>query len=437
MANTTDPLAIRAHGTDPQFLIEKITREKIYSSRFWKEECFGLSASSLIEKATKLQYVCGVYGTVKTPSPFLCLTLKMLQLAPEKDIVREFISQDTFKYVRVLGAFYLRLIGTSAEVYRHLEPLLEDFRKVRVRAVDSFEIQHVDEIVEKMLYEEDVFDTKLPRLTNRAVLVETRQLPKRETPLAEEIDELMRLENAKAEEAAVRGDEIPVQTGGNGPSMSAPGTVHGATEDDAAYRTSRVNGAINGVADGGSRAEAVGSSPRRERSDDARRWSRKEDMHRERRQSSDRHDPRYRRRSRSRDRGSRRDGHERSLHDSRRDRHRRHHRSRSRSVSSGRERRRKPSRSRSRDRGHRRHSRSRSRDRHRRHRSRDGRRRSRSTSRDRHRRHREKGDAQRSKAAEKRNDAAEAGNSRASVPAEGSVEYWNQMRAKLGLKPLQ
>ena len=44
MANTTDPLARSVHGTNPQNLVEKITRAKIYDMPFWKEKCFGVSA---------------------------------------------------------------------------------------------------------------------------------------------------------------------------------------------------------------------------------------------------------------------------------------------------------------------------------------------------------------------------------------------------------
>jgi hypothetical protein len=34
MANKTDVAAYHTHGTDPQYLIEKITREKIYDSNY-------------------------------------------------------------------------------------------------------------------------------------------------------------------------------------------------------------------------------------------------------------------------------------------------------------------------------------------------------------------------------------------------------------------
>jgi hypothetical protein len=37
MANRTIKDAKTVHGTNPQYLIEKIIRTRIYDSRFWKE----------------------------------------------------------------------------------------------------------------------------------------------------------------------------------------------------------------------------------------------------------------------------------------------------------------------------------------------------------------------------------------------------------------
>ncbi len=47
MANRTDYRGVTGRvvkGTDPQFLIEKILREKILECSYWTEHCFGLSA---------------------------------------------------------------------------------------------------------------------------------------------------------------------------------------------------------------------------------------------------------------------------------------------------------------------------------------------------------------------------------------------------------
>lgn len=41
------------------------------------------------------------------------------------------------RYVRILGAFYLRLTGSDIDVYRYLEPLYNDYRKLRQKLADG------------------------------------------------------------------------------------------------------------------------------------------------------------------------------------------------------------------------------------------------------------------------------------------------------------
>ena len=86
-----------------QNLIEHIVRAKIYECRYWKEECFGLSAEVLVDKAVDLNHVGGTFGGSQQPCPFLCLINKMLQIQPDKDIIIEFIKNEDYKYVRLLG----------------------------------------------------------------------------------------------------------------------------------------------------------------------------------------------------------------------------------------------------------------------------------------------------------------------------------------------
>ena len=43
MANRTVKDATSIKGTNPQYLVEKIIRSRIYESRFWKEQCFALT----------------------------------------------------------------------------------------------------------------------------------------------------------------------------------------------------------------------------------------------------------------------------------------------------------------------------------------------------------------------------------------------------------
>lgn len=188
MANRTVKDAATVKGTNPQYLVEKIIRSRIYDSKFWKESCFALTAELLVDKAMELRYVGGVFGGNIKPCPFLCLVLKMLQIQPEKDIIIEFIKNEDFKYVRALGAYYLRLTGTSIDCYKYLEPLLNDYRKIREQQRDgNFALSHMDEFIDSLLHEERVCDVQLPRIQKRMVLEENNDLEARISVLEDDL----------------------------------------------------------------------------------------------------------------------------------------------------------------------------------------------------------------------------------------------------------
>lgn len=178
MANSTVKHATTVHGTNPQYLIEKIIRSRIYESKYWKESCTLLNSALVLQKAVDdLKYIGGVYGGNIKPTPFLCLALKLLQIQPKIEIIHLYIDQPDFKYLRALGAFYLRLVGSPAEVYAKLEPLYRDYRKLRI--IDrshNFSVIHMDELIDNLLREERVLDVILPRLTKRIVLEDNGQL---------------------------------------------------------------------------------------------------------------------------------------------------------------------------------------------------------------------------------------------------------------------
>ena len=177
MANVTDPLIKSVQGSDPQNLMEYITRQKIYDSRFWKEECFGLTAADVMERAAEsLTCVGGTYSGMGKPSKFLCLTLKLLQLQPDKEVVETFLEQDTFKYLRVLGAFYLRLTGRPQDIYELLDPLYGDYSKLKYRDVNEWKLVHVDEFVHDLLTQDICCGIAMPRLPKRETLQEAGYL---------------------------------------------------------------------------------------------------------------------------------------------------------------------------------------------------------------------------------------------------------------------
>ncbi|XP_034476631.1 pre-mRNA-splicing factor 38 [Drosophila innubila] len=190
MANRTVKEAKNVHGTNPQYLIEKIIRSRIYDSKYWKEQCFALTAELLVDKAMELRFVGGVYGGNIRPTQFLCLTLKMLQIQPEKDIVVEFIKNEEFKYVRALGAFYLRLTGAAIDCYKYLEPLYIDNRKLRRQnRAGQFEIVYMDEYIDELLRNDRVCDIILPRIQKRAILEENNELEPKVSVLDEDLDD--------------------------------------------------------------------------------------------------------------------------------------------------------------------------------------------------------------------------------------------------------
>lgn len=192
MANRTVKDAKSVRGTNPQYIVEKIIRSRIYDSKYWKEECFALTAELLVDKAMELRFIGGVFGGNIKPTPFLCLILKMLQIQPEKDIIVEFIKNEEFKYVRALGATYMRLVGTSIDCYKYLEPLLNDGRKLRQQNRDgAYILTYMDEFIDSLLRDERVVDIILPRIQKRYVLEENNELEPKVSALEDDLDDNM------------------------------------------------------------------------------------------------------------------------------------------------------------------------------------------------------------------------------------------------------
>uniref|UniRef100_A0A8C9GFE8 Pre-mRNA-splicing factor 38B n=1 Tax=Piliocolobus tephrosceles TaxID=591936 RepID=A0A8C9GFE8_9PRIM len=179
MANRTDASAIKLFGSNPQYLISNIIRSKIYECSYWKEKCFALTSESIIDQAVVLKYVGGTYGGSRKPTPFLCLVLKLLQIQPDKDIIYEYIKNEDFIYLRALGVFYLRLIGKSLEIYQNIEPILHDYRKIRMRLPDgSFQKIYMDVFVDNCLVLNNFLDVDFPTLTKRKILEDNNLLEK-------------------------------------------------------------------------------------------------------------------------------------------------------------------------------------------------------------------------------------------------------------------
>lgn len=195
MVYRTSRDAIQVHGTNPQYLIDNMVRQKIYQSRYWKEDCVGLTAESLVDEAIKLQYIGGIYGGYGKPSKFLSLVLKMLQIQPDIEVVEEFIKNESYKYVTALGVFYYRLVGQHQQIHKLLEQFYDDYRKLRIRNLEGkFDIIHMDEYIEWLLWNDDFHGIVLPILPKRYTFEQVGGLPQRQSIIEKEIEEELKRE---------------------------------------------------------------------------------------------------------------------------------------------------------------------------------------------------------------------------------------------------
>ena len=177
-------------GQNPALLLETAVRDRVTDSLYWKEQCFGLNAATLLDRAVELSYIGGTYGVGMKPTPFLCLAFKLLTLVPDRDIVLEYLNHggDEWKYLRALAAFYVRLTFDPADIYKTLEPFLEDARKLKRRRKEAYVLMHMDEFVDELLTKDRSCGTSLWKLPSRQLLEDLDQLEARESPLQAELD---------------------------------------------------------------------------------------------------------------------------------------------------------------------------------------------------------------------------------------------------------
>lgn len=177
-------------GVELQLLVPKPMRERIVECEYWKCSCVAVSFKVTVEKARSLQYVGGTFGSIQKPTPFICLLLKLLQLAPSYEDVQSCLTSSG-KYSAALGLFYARLAFSSHRVYELLEPFLLEYRRLRYRQIEgTYAVLYMDEFVERLLTEEMLFQVPLPHITRRSALVEMGHLKgPRLSPLLAELDD--------------------------------------------------------------------------------------------------------------------------------------------------------------------------------------------------------------------------------------------------------
>ncbi|KAI1417275.1 PRP38 family-domain-containing protein [Hypoxylon sp. FL1857] len=185
--------ALAPNGLNPATIMEKAVRERIVESYFWKEQCFGVNEADIVDRVVDhVSFVGGTYGVTQKPTPFLCLAFKLLQLAPDDSVLEEYLSfgGEKFKYLRALACFYVRLTRRAENVYKTLEPFLEDKRKLRRKGRAGTSLTYVDQFVDDLLTKDRVCATSLWQMPKREILEDLELLEPRISPLGD-IEDLL------------------------------------------------------------------------------------------------------------------------------------------------------------------------------------------------------------------------------------------------------
>ena len=217
-------------GQNPAALIEAATRDRITESLYWKEQCFGLNAATLLDRAVLLTHLGGTYGVGMRPTPFLCLAFKLLTLTPEKGIIEEYLETggDEWKYLRALACFYVRLTSeTSVECYTRLERYLGDYRKLKRRKKEGWSLVCLDEFVDELLTKERSCATALWRLESRQELEDRDLLEPRESIMQADLDAM----DEEDEKDGNDGSDIEMRDENRSRSRSRGGSENGASVD--------------------------------------------------------------------------------------------------------------------------------------------------------------------------------------------------------------
>ncbi|KAH7161312.1 PRP38 family-domain-containing protein [Dactylonectria macrodidyma] len=203
--------ALAPNGLNPATIMEKAVKERIVDSYFYKEQCFALNEADIVDRVVEhVNFIGGTHGATQKPSPFLCLAFKLLELGPSDAILHEYLQYggESFKYLRALACFYVRLTRQAKDVYILLEPFLEDRRKLRRKGRAGTSLTFVDEFVDDLLTKDRICATSLWKMPKREVLEDLELLEPRVSALGDLEDILDEDdEEAKKESDSREGEE--------------------------------------------------------------------------------------------------------------------------------------------------------------------------------------------------------------------------------------
>lgn len=146
------------NGINSMLLIEKIVRERVFDSLYWKQYCFNINAATILDRCLELNCV-GAMENSGRPFPFVCLLVKLVQLNPQRSIIEFYVSQFRFKYLKLLALVYVRLVYKDSE---YLKVHLVDYRKIRLFENGVFSLTYMDECVDRLLNDKFFIGLTLP-----------------------------------------------------------------------------------------------------------------------------------------------------------------------------------------------------------------------------------------------------------------------------------
>jgi pre-mRNA-splicing factor 38A len=156
----------------PESRIEKIVRSRVAASTYWAQYCYGLNAATLVSRAVGLDVAGGLYSTAQKPTPFLCLLVKLCQLAPDIELIQEYLDQTAFPEMKCLGAAYIRIAAPPVHMVDVLLPLLDDYTPVRYVENNEYSMITVDQFVDRLLTDTACCDIVMPQLPKQLHLEE-------------------------------------------------------------------------------------------------------------------------------------------------------------------------------------------------------------------------------------------------------------------------
>jgi hypothetical protein len=108
----------------------------------------------LVERAIDLERVGFLSGQMQVVDLFGCVVVRLLQILPSPDVVLAMLRQDIHKYLRMVAAVVIRLIGNADMLKEAIAICFEDFRNIRIRQVDSsLAIVPLDQLCETLFFE--------------------------------------------------------------------------------------------------------------------------------------------------------------------------------------------------------------------------------------------------------------------------------------------